>query len=561
VTPDAILDRLDEQQREVALAVQGAVCVLAGAGTGKTRAITHRIAYGVAVGVYDPRRVMAVTFTTKAAGEMRTRLRGLGAEVQARTFHSAALAQLAHFWPRLAGGRMPEVLPTKARTIADAALQLRLKVDTAQLRDLAAEVEWRKARALTLEQYAAGAHGRALPGGMPVSTMVELHETYERLKDDRRQIDFEDVILATTGMLEREPIAADTVRGQYRHLTVDEYQDVSPLQQRLLDAWLGGREEVCVVGDPSQTVFAFAGANARSLPEFIGRHPDATVVRLEQSHRSTAQVVGAANRLMRGRDAIHLRAERTGPEVEVSMHPSDAAEARAVAERCRALVARGERASDMAVLVRFHAQSAGIEQALADAGLSVRLAGSQRFFELPAVRQAMLMLQQTPDDGRPLFQAVIDVVHPIGYSHEPPATQGEERARWDALHALVTLAEEAPAGATAAGFAGELARRAATDHEPGVEAVTIATLHAAKGLEWEHVHMVGLSEGLLPISYATSLDAIDEERRLCYVGITRARTTLHLSHAAASGRMPRTPSRFLAELDSRTAGAASTARR
>lgn len=548
IDADAILERLDEQQREAALAIHGPVCILAGAGTGKTRAITHRIAYGVATGAYDPRAVLALTFTNRAAGEMRARLAALGAAVHARTFHAAALAQLSHFWPRVAGGRMPDILASKARMIADVANGMRLRLDTAVLRDVAAEIEWRKARALTLDDYAVAAASRALPGSLGVGAMVEIHAAYEALKDDRRQIDFEDVLLACAGMLAREPLAADAVRAQYRHFTVDEFQDVSPLQQLVLDQWLGEREEVCVVGDPSQTIYSFAGANPAGLAEFPIRHPNAVVVRLEESYRSRTPIVETANRLMRGRDAIMLRGRGPGPEPAITRHESDAAEAGAVAEQCRALVESGQKASGIAVLVRFHAQSAAIERALAEVGLSVRLAGSTPFFQLPAVRRAVMELRSTPAAGKPLFQTVIDVVQPLGYSHEPPPTGGAARAEWDALAALVTLAEEAPASTSLEAFAGDLARRAATEHEPGVEAVTIATLHAAKGLEWEHVFMIGVAEGLLPISYATSFQAIDEERRLCYVGITRARSTLQLSYAVSSGRLRREPSRFLAEL-------------
>lgn len=551
IDADTILAALDEQQREAAVALHGPVCILAGAGTGKTRAITHRIAYGVATGDYDPRRVLALTFTTKAAGEMRTRLAALGADVRARTFHAAALAQLSHFWPRFAGGRMPELLPSKSRTLADAVHQLRLRVESASIRDLASEIEWRKARALTMEQYAVHARTRPLPAGLDAQTVVDVHAAYERLKDERRLIDFEDVLLACTGLLAREPVAAEAVRAQYRHVTIDEFQDVSPLQQLLVDQWLGDRAEVCVVGDQSQAIYAFAGADPTGLAQFTVRHPDATVVRLTHSYRSTTPIVETANRLMRGRGAIELRGTGAGPEPTVSVHASDTAEAIAVAASARALVDEGARPSSIAILTRFHAQSPAFAHALAQHGLSARLAGG-RFFDLPVVRQAIAILRSSAPEDRPLFQSVVDVVQPLGLTHEPPSSIGAEREAWDALSAIVTLAEEAPPGTAIDAFGAELARRASTDHAPDVEAVTIATLHAAKGLEWDHVFLVGLSEGLLPISHATSLEAIDEERRLAYVGITRARRTLRLSHARASGRLERSPSRFLAELGTRT---------
>ncbi|WP_425844769.1 ATP-dependent helicase [Agrococcus sp. TSP3-2-1] len=550
--PDAerILAGLDEQQRLAATTLGGPVAILAGAGTGKTRAITHRIAYGVATGEQVEHASLALTFTSRAAGEMRTRLARLGAGgVQARTFHAAALAQLSHFWPRVTGSRMPKLLPQKASTLADAAAQLHLRLPTAQLRDAAGEIEWRKSQAMTMEDYGVQARVRPLPTGITPEAMIDLHMAYERVKDERRLIDFEDVLLATTGMLEREPVVADEVRSRYRHFTVDEYQDVSPMQQQLLAAWLGDRRDVCVVGDPSQTIYSFAGADPAGLQRFLHEHPDAELVRLERSYRSTGAIVGLANRLMRGRDALTLEAAsgEHGVEPGVSEHASDSAEAAAIAAAVRGQVAAGADPGQIAVLTRFHAQSGLIEQALASVGLSSTVRGSVRFFELPVVKRALMMLRSAPADGRPIFQAVTDIVIGLGYRAEPPSSHGEERAQWDALHALVTLAEET-GGTDLPAFAHDLQRRAATEHEPTVAAVTIATIHAAKGLEWQHVHVCGLAEGLLPISHATSLAEIDEERRLLYVAITRAQRSLSLTWARSSGHAVRQPSRFLAEL-------------
>lgn len=552
---DRILAGLDEQQRQAATTLGGPVAIFAGAGTGKTRAITHRIAYAVATGEQAEHASLALTFTSRAAGEMRTRLARLGAgRVQARTFHAAALAQLSHFWPRVTGSHMPKLLPQKASLLADAAAQLRMRLPTAQLRDAAGEIEWRKSQAMTMEDYGLRARIRPMPTGIDPEAMIDLHMAYERVKDERRQIDFEDVLLATTGMLEREPVIADEIRSRYRHFTVDEYQDVSPMQQRLLAAWLGDRRDVCVVGDPSQTIYSFAGADPASLGRFVHEHPDAEVVRLERSYRSTAAIVGCANRLMRGRDALTLTAAsgEPGREPSVTVHGNDSAEAAAVAVACRAQVDAGADPGQIAVLTRFHAQAGLLEQALAGVGLSSTVRGSTRFFEIPVVKRAVLMLRSAPADGRPLFQAVADIVMGLGYSAEPPATHGEERAQWDALHALVTLAEEA-GGTDLPGFAQDLQRRAATEHEPTLAAVTIATIHAAKGLEWQHVHVVGLAEGLLPVSHATTLAEIDEERRLLYVAITRAQRSLSLTWARHSGHSVRQPSRFLAEIGAGTA--------
>ena len=274
---DEVLAALDPEQREVASSPVGPMCVLAGAGTGKTRAITHRIAYGVHSGAYQAQRVLAVTFTARAAGEMRTRLRTLGVGgVQARTFHAAALRQLHYFWPQAVGGAAPEILPYKAPVVAEAASRLRMQFDRTAIRDLSAEVEWAKVTLLTPESYAAHARSAGRdPAGIDLREMARLFETYEECKTQRGVIDFEDVLLLTAGILaEREEIAR-TVRGQYRHFVVDEYQDVNALQQRLLDLWLGERDDVCVVGDPAQTIYSFTGASPDHLLRFPRRFPTA----------------------------------------------------------------------------------------------------------------------------------------------------------------------------------------------------------------------------------------------------------------------------------------------
>jgi DNA helicase-2/ATP-dependent DNA helicase PcrA len=561
---------LDEGQRRAAQTLLGPVCILAGAGTGKTRALTHRIANGVATGVYDPARVLALTFTTRAAGELRTRLRALGAGgVNARTFHAAALAQLSHFWPQVVGGSLPRILESKGRLLAQAAEQLRLRVDTAALRDAAAEIEWRKVRRMTLDEYALAAPSRALPPGIGADAMVALQGAYETIKDERRQLDFEDVLLATAGMLDTERGVAEQVRAQYRFFVVDEYQDVSPLQQELLELWLGTRTDLCVVGDASQTIYSFAGATSEYLLGFAARYPDATVIRLESNYRSAEPVLRLANRLMRGRaGALELESadSRTGPEVPPAVeYDDDLEEARGIARAVAAEIAAGTRAEQIAVLYRVNSQAAQLESALADAGVATRLIGATRFFDLDVVKRAMLELRSLARSGavaaQPLWQTVSDVARNIGWTVEPPPGGGAVRERWDALNVLVELAEQA-GGASLPDFVDELFARQAAQHEPTISAVTLSTLHSAKGLEWESVHLAGLSEGLLPISHAQGLAAVDEERRLLYVGITRARTRLSLSWARQGLRgRDREPSRFLAELRTSTPGGSPRSRR
>ena len=577
-----ILAGLDDEQREVATTLTGPLCVLAGAGTGKTRAITHRMAYGVHSGLYKPQQVLAVTFTARAAAEMRTRLRDLGAGgVQAKTFHAAALKQLQYFWPQTVGGPLPGLLDHKAQLIAEAARRLRLSTDRAAIRDVAAEIEWAKVSMLTPDSYVRAAAGRDAPAGFDLTTVSRIFQSYEDVKVDRNVIDFEDVLLIIVGILQEDARVAATVRDQYRHFVVDEYQDVSPLQQRLLDLWLGERDELCVVGDASQTIYSFTGATSRHLLEFTHRFPGAEVVKLVRDYRSTPQVVNLANRILAARTAegersrnappwpepLELIAQRpAGPEPVFTECSDDEAEAANVAGRIRKLLDDGVEASQIAVLFRTNGQSEAYEQALASAGIGYQLRGGERFFARREVRDAMLQLRAAARSvgNEPVPQLVRDILANLGYTSEPPSGGGATREKWESLAALVALADELHANRTLdpeaiftlADFTAELEERAAAQHAPKVQGVTLASLHSAKGLEWDAVFLVGLSEGLMPISFADTPEAVDEERRLLYVGITRARVHLSLSWSTArtpGGRANRKPSRFLDGLRPNTA--------
>jgi len=546
------LDGLDEHQLEAARALRGPVCVLAGAGTGKTRVITRRIAHGVDTGAYSPQRVMAVTFTGKAAGEMRGRLRALGVSgVSARTFHAAALAQVNYFWPTLAADQAPSIIDNKVRMLAHAADGIGLSPDTATLRDVASQIEWRKVTMRSIEQYAA-----ARPDGvgrLRVDQVVDLQRSYEKLKDERRQMDFEDVLLTCAGMIEAEPRVAAAVHEQYRHFTVDEYQDVSPLQNRLLELWLGDRRDLCVVGDASQTIYSFTGADARYLLEFERTHEDARVVRLERNYRSTSAVLAVANDLMRGRaGALELVAAHEGdaPVPAVRGYDDDEAEAAGVAAEVAAMVGGGVDPEAIAILYRSHAQSAVVLNALASQGIAATVLGGRKFFDLPEVRQALMALRAASvapvETG--FLATVRDVLRGVGLTDDPPQAGGALRDGWEARAALLRLAEEAAPGTDLRSFTDDLQARARDQHEPATRTVTLSTLHAAKGLEWDHVFLIGVSEGLLPISYATTFEAVDEERRLAYVGVTRAARSLSVSWARGRGRADREPSRFLREI-------------
>ncbi|WP_338018126.1 ATP-dependent DNA helicase UvrD2 [Streptomyces taklimakanensis] len=570
-SPDAVLEGLDPEQREVATALHGPVCVLAGAGTGKTRAITHRIAYGVRAGILPPASVLAVTFTNRAAGEMRGRLRQLGAGgVQARTFHSAALRQLQYFWPKAVGGELPRLLERKVQLVAEAAARCRIRLDRNELRDVTGEIEWAKVTQTVPEDYPAVVAKSSREAPRDPAEISRIYGLYEQLKRERSTIDFEDVLLLTVGILQERPDVADTVRRQYQHFVVDEYQDVSPLQQRLLELWLGDRDSICVVGDASQTIYSFTGATPDHLLNFRLRHPDATVVKLVRDYRSTPQVVHLANGLLaqaKGRTAEHrleLVSQRDpGPEPVYTEYADEPAEAEGVARRIRELLDAGVSASEIAVLYRVNAQSEVYEQALADAGVPYQLRGAERFFERPEVREAGLALRGAARAGGndTLLADAVDLPSQVravlggtGWTPQPPAGSGAVRDRWESLAALVRLAEDfgrARPRAELADFVAELDERANAQHAPTVEGVTLASLHAAKGLEWDAVFLVGLADGTLPITYARTDEQIEEERRLLYVGVTRARRHLSLSWALSrspGGRGGRRPSRFLAGL-------------
>ena len=532
---------LDEQQKIVATSFDGPLCVLAGAGTGKTRALTHRIAYGIAEGKFLPESVLALTFTTKAAAEMGHRLRGLGVEgVATRTFHSAALRQLQHFWPEITGGYLPDIVASKGRIIAGALEGLKISLDTAVLRDIAGDIEWRKVQGYSLEDYREHRPARAggLPGSLSLEVMLSIHERYESLKDDQSRIDFEDVLLACVGMLEEETRVRDRIQAQYGVFLVDEYQDVSPIQQRLLDAWLGKREDLVVVGDASQTIYTFAGASSSYLLDFATRYPTASVITLERNYRSSADIVQAANHVISGRPgAVVLRA-RDSPSTPIRRHiaASDQREADYIAQSIHNLLEQGRSGDDIAILTRFGAQSLLLETALASKGLSTRVQGAKDYFEQPHIQRAVMEIRGAAVAGveGELATVVDDILHGIGFDGTPPDHAGAERSKYEDLLALRNLARSADPSTTVMEFSTMLITRKSAGDSPSVGAITISTVHSAKGREWPVVFMMGLAEGLFPISYATTDAAIEEERRLFYVGITRAREELVLSMAERS---------------------------
>jgi len=542
---DPLLAKLDPEQRAAASSLVGPTCIIAGAGTGKTRTITHRIAYGISKGYFSANRVLALTYTSKAAAELRTRLRALGVgEVSAKTFHSAALAQLDYFWPQFTGVRAPQVLEGKSRLLGRLAEERKYKVDAATLRDLAAEIEWRKVSLLSLGEYAQ--LNRKPPAGLSKEKLLELLVAYEDAKTAANQIDWEDVLVLCLGMLRSEPRALAHVHQQYRFFTVDEYQDISPLQHALLDAWLGDRSDLCVVGDPNQTIYSFTGASSKFLQTFQSRYENASVIELTRNYRSTKQIVTFANRLRTAKSPMGegglspLESQgTTGLAPRLQSFGNATEEATYVAHQIKGLLAEGVKPRQIAVLYRVNGQSESIEAALANAQLPYQLKGGVRFFARPEIQLAIRAInaEVATQNNKPTHKAVEEICRGLGWSlREPDAANAAAREKWESLNALLQILDEMPEGTSLDVFQKELAERAHSQHEPESAAVTLATIHAAKGLEWDHVFILGVNEGYLPISYAKSESQIAEENRLLYVGVTRAKKSLMISWNGTESR-------------------------
>lgn len=482
-----LLEDLDPNQREAATHQRGALCVLAGAGTGKTRAITYRIAYGVKSGQVAPENVLALSFTQKAAGELRSRLESLGVRgVEARTFHSAALTQVRHFWPQVMGGEMPRVTPLKATLLTSAGTRLGITPSKEQIRDFASEIEWAKVSLVSPADYAhtARTQARAGVGGLYPERMADLMQTYEEAKLEAHCLDFEDILLVCAGMIDERQDVAHAIRNRYRYFVVDEYQDVSPLQNYLLLRWLGKRRNLAVVGDAAQTIYSFAGATSDFLTDFKLSYPEAKVVELNRDYRSTPQIVELANQVLsKARSAageplggtVRLVSQKApGAKVNWFIAEDDETEAEEIAQRIVKLVKSGYSPGDIAVLFRTNSQ----------------------------VKQYAMALSR--EKIRYVFKRNVG----------------------------------AEAGAPG-------------DEAASESAVTLMSLHSAKGLEWRAVFIAGASEGLLPVSLAQTAAQIEEERRLVYVGITRAQELLTISYAKArfaQTARKREACRFLAEL-------------
>jgi DNA helicase-2/ATP-dependent DNA helicase PcrA len=549
VDPDRILESLNPAQRDAASAVRGPVAILAGAGTGKTTTITHRIAYQVATGTFAARSILAVTFTEKAAGELKTRLAALGVDgVEARTFHAAALSQLSRLWPVHMGSPLPELLDTKAPLIASLANALPPPHRFLPRSELAGEIEWAKNRIVTPSAYLEVLEAEGHEPPIPAELMHRVFEGYERRKARTGRLDLEDLLGHAVRLLTDRPEAAAEVRTRFAAFTVDEYQDVNPLQQALLDRWLGGRDEICVVGDDYQTIYGFTGASPEHLLGFPARHPGATVVRLEENYRSTPEILAVANALtpkLGGFDKT-LRATRPpGPNPTARALPDAASEVAAIVAAARTLHEDGVAWDEIAVLVRINARTEPYEEALATAGIPYQVRDGS-FLRRPGPRAVLARLRRG-DPGTRVVEALRGVTDALGYDPEGAPDVDEEITRQADLGRLRQLAQEYEDAhgpeATLTGFVEELTQRFATQRQG--RGVQLMTYHRSKGLEFEAVFLPRLLDGEVPYRSRRSEADPDEERRLLYVGITRARTHLWLSWP----REPRTaPSPFLGEL-------------
>ena len=529
-----ILAELDPDQLAVVTAITGPVCVIAGAGTGKTRVITNRIAYAINSGVTDPTRVLALTFTAKAAGEMRARLRALGiSNAAARTFHSAALKQLLYFWPYAFGGQFPTLLTTKSGFISQAITRAEVAIPAQvnALREIASEIEWAKVLQISPDNYQQEAieNNRLvrLPNNKSesenLSMIAQVYEAYESLKRQERTLDFEDVLLLTVGMLEEDRGVRERVRDQYRYFTVDEYQDVSPLQQRLLNLWLGNREELCVVGDAAQTIYSFAGATSNFLLNFQNRFPNAQLFRLSRGYRSTPEIINTANKILRQANLIsdhgnELQSANSHGDIPmVNGFTSQSDEIAYVCAEVAKLINNQVDSSEIAVLARTNAQLDQVKSALNNAKIASQIRSGERFFDRVEVRDAMRVIRSAsvlPSEIGDWYADLVSVLRPFGDA--------------DYVIGFLKLAKsiQENGGTNMRAFLREIEDRAEQNNPPTLPGVTLATLHAAKGLEWNHLFLIGVSDGVLPMG-----NDLNEERRLFYVGVTRAKQRIQITYA------------------------------
>jgi DNA helicase II / ATP-dependent DNA helicase PcrA len=552
--PERLLEDLNASQREAVATTSGPLAIIAGAGSGKTRVISRRAAYAIETAAVPADQILLVTFTDKAANQMVERMAALGHKgVMARTFHAAALAQLRHFWPsRHDGAPLPSILDSKLRLLVPLVGRLPGGYKFTPAKDVADTIEWAKVRRIAPTRWVEEGGDRA---PIPADLFGRVYRDYERAKAEAGWLDFEDMLGRTVELLEGDAEAAALVRARKRWFSVDEYQDTNPLSERLLELWLGESRDLAVVGDPDQTIYTFTGATPDFLLNFAQRHPGARTVTLADNYRSSPQILELANRLVGDGPRGELRATQpagTPPAVHRFTDPE--AELREIVAWIRAVAGAGVAAPETAVLVRINAQLPAIEDALTRAGMSFTVRG-QAFFDRREIRDARQLLRRSgpSETGGALVAAIEKLfIERLGLDDVAADAGQEGRERAASLELLLGIVDDLSAAnpqLTTTAVLEELDRRHAAESAGTTDGVNLLTYHRAKGLEWDAVYLPALDEGTLPIRQAKEYEEIAEERRLLYVGITRARRFLALSSSS------RRPSRFLDEIAPIRAGA------
>lgn len=553
MTQNPLLEGLDENQRQAVEAVRGRVSIIATAGSGKTRVITNRIAYAIETKAQEPETGLALTFTNKAASEIRGRIARLKIPpVAAATFHATALRQLAHFWPQVIGGKIWSVISTKTSIIEEAATAARINLSDFTRRSVIGEIEWAKSSGLDAESYLKLNRKVEEITGQQI---VDIWGRYADLTKRRQVLDFEDILQLNLGMLANFPEVLQQVRMRYTWFTVDEFQDVTPLQNSLLKQWVGDRNELCVVGDPAQTIYTFAGASANYLQDFKLNHPETLQIELNRTYRCPESICEVANKLMAlsPTPSSMVSAKSLTGQVSLKHYSDEEVEASEIADQISNLINNGVDPREISVLLRINSMSQVFEVAFEKLNIPYTMRGLTRFFERPEVKQMLLDLRvgSYVSSDIDLLVAVKQVASLHGWSEVPKYSSESARSKWESLSALINVASDLKAINEDAGFEdffAEIAHRTNENYDPQAAAVTISTIHTAKGLEWDHVFIPSVVEGILPFDPKRAADNIEEERRLFYVALTRAKQSALVSTSRTRLGYENAPSRFLGAL-------------
>lgn len=522
---DDLLRGLSAAQREAVVTPAAPLAVVAAAGSGKTTVLTRRIAYRVATGSALPRHVLALTFTRDAASELRRRLRRLELRdpVDTGTFHSVAL-RLLRDRALQRNEAPPHVAGDRHRLVREVLTQLKMRVEPHQA---LADLDWARARMVDPKRYEAAIRSERRRSAVPASRYAEFVDAYEQLKRRRGVVDFDDLLANTLDALRTDAPWADAVRWRYRHLFVDEAQDLNPLQHAVLEALRDGRADLCLVGDPRQAIYGWNGADHTTLSEVEVRYPGVTVVALAENHRCTPQVVRAAAAALEasGQRDDSQSTLPSGPAVQVQEHTDEHAEAEAVARQVRDLL-HHRAGRQLAVLARTNDQVSLLQRTFTAHGIATeRTAGRSPLDVALADAARCLNREQLASwvdgafaDGDPVRQRVAEEADRFLTSAEPGTFRQWVEAR-NAFDDLETAANP--------------------------DAVALLTFHAAKGREWWGVFVTGAEDALVPHASASSAAQLAEEARLFYVALTRAEQHLVVTHAAARNSRPAEPSRWL----------------